>query len=91
MKYNFELFNRYTFNSESGGVDVDPEPITLLGHKKKINSIYLSHAFGIAVSASEDENIIIWDLNELMYIRCTPSDNLPVINCIRLIGEAMFN
>ncbi|XKL66859.1 hypothetical protein PGB90_010279 [Kerria lacca] len=72
------LIFRYTFNVESGGVDIDNEPITLVGHKKRVTGIYLSQVFGFAVSISDDNNAIIWDLNEMIYVRTIPSIDLPL-------------
>ncbi len=70
---------RYDFNIENGGVDIGAEPVTLVGHKEKVTSIYLSVSFGVTVSVSEDEHTIIWDLNEMIYIRSIFNPNLSVI------------
>lgn len=71
-------FIRYSFNAESGAVQVEAEPVTLVGHTRKVNCICLSQSFGIAVSASDDNCAIIWDLNEMTYIRTIQSIGLPV-------------
>lgn len=74
------LVFRYTFgpSSTNGGVMVEPEPTILVGHGARVNNICLSRAFGVAVSTSDDHEAIIWDLNDLVYVRTIASENLPV-------------
>ena len=74
------LVFKYTFgpSSGNGGVFVEPEPTILVGHTARVNGIGISRAFGVAVSTSDDHEAIIWDLNELTYVRTISSSNLPV-------------
>lgn len=60
---------RYNFEAVRGQLDFNTDPITLLGHTSAILKIHLSRSFSIAVSASQDHTVIIWDLNSLSYVR----------------------
>ncbi|XP_034250095.1 lysosomal-trafficking regulator isoform X2 [Thrips palmi] len=60
---------RYSFEAVRGQLDFNSDPITLLGHTSAILKIHLSRSFSIAVSASQDQTAIIWDLNSLSYVR----------------------
>ncbi|KAK3927653.1 Lysosomal-trafficking regulator [Frankliniella fusca] len=60
---------RYNFEAVRGQLDFNTDPTTLLGHTGAILKIHLSRSFSIAVSASQDQTVIIWDLNSLSYVR----------------------
>lgn len=54
---------RYSFEAVRGQLDFNSDPVTLLGHTSAILKIHLSRSFSVAVSASQDQTAIIWDLN----------------------------
>lgn len=60
---------RYNFEPVRGQLDFNTDPVTLLGHTSAILKIHLSRSFSIAVSASQDNTAIIWDLNSMSYVR----------------------
>lgn len=62
-----------------GNVEIFKEPTVLIGHRAKITSIALSPAFSIAVSCDDKGHAIIWDLNDIAYVRSLKPMSLPVI------------
>nr|XP_018917180.1 PREDICTED: lysosomal-trafficking regulator [Bemisia tabaci] len=69
---------RYTFNYNQGSVDLNQEPVKLLGHAGPVLSLSVNRAFSIVLSGSADGSAIIWDLNKLTYVRSVPAINLPI-------------
>ncbi|GFG30500.1 hypothetical protein Cfor_08123, partial [Coptotermes formosanus] len=68
----------YKFTPSKGHLEFNSEPVTLLGHEGAIQSIYICCSFSIVVSASHDGSAIIWDLNNLSYVRSISCNDMTV-------------
>ncbi|UYV78667.1 LYST [Cordylochernes scorpioides] len=51
---------------------------TLIGHQAAISAIAICQEFKIAVTASQDGKLLVWDLNTLAYIHTISSHSSPV-------------
>lgn len=76
---------RFYFDVIVGNVEIFQEPVVLVGHQSKISCIDLSPAFSIAVSCDEDGLAIIWDLNDVAYVRSLKPKSFPVIEYFNII------
>ncbi|XP_069691772.1 lysosomal-trafficking regulator isoform X2 [Periplaneta americana] len=66
----------YKFSPSRGHLEFHSEPVTLLGHDGPIHNIYICRSFSIVVTGSQDGSAIIWDLNNLSYVRCISGNNM---------------
>jgi len=80
-KYNliFVIYFRFYFDIIVGNVEIFKEPTVLVGHRAKISCIALSPSFSIAVSCDKEGTAIIWDLNDIAYVRSLEPMTSPVI------------
>uniref|UniRef100_A0A2S2Q1U2 Lysosomal-trafficking regulator n=1 Tax=Sipha flava TaxID=143950 RepID=A0A2S2Q1U2_9HEMI len=60
---------KFYFDVIAGNVEIFEQPTVLVGHRAEISCIALSPAFSIAVSCDTGGNAIIWDLNDIAYVR----------------------
>ena len=82
-KYNVtNHFCRFYFDITVGNVEIFKKPTILVGYYAKISSIALSPAFNIAVSCDIEGFAIIWDLNDVAYVRSLKPMSFPVIKYI---------
>lgn len=83
-KYNVteSHYYRFYFDIIVGNVEIFKEPTILVGHQAKISCIALSPAFSIAVSCDIEGFAIIWDLNDIAYVRSLKPMSFPVIEYI---------
>jgi len=73
------IYFRFYFDIIVGNVEIFKEPTVLVGHRAKISCIALSPAFSIAVSCDSEGTAIIWDLNDIAYVRSLEPMTSPVI------------
>jgi len=74
---------RFYFDVIVGNVEIFTEPTVLVGHRAKISCISLSPAFSIAVSCDDKGSAIIWDLNDIAYVRSLKPMAFPVIKFVK--------
>ena len=55
----------WTVVSTERGVDLQPRPRSLFGHQTPVTILAASRVFVTLLSASVDNNVILWDLNRL--------------------------
>ncbi|KNC87007.1 hypothetical protein SARC_00860 [Sphaeroforma arctica JP610] len=66
----WQFADQKTVNGSRTGVDVAPKILQILhGHTKRITAIAASRPYSIIVSGSGDKTCIVWDLNQMDYIR----------------------
>jgi len=58
----------WTIASQAKNIDLQPV-ICLFGHKKPVTALASSRAFSVFISASEDGQVFLWDLNRSEFIR----------------------
>ncbi len=54
--------------STSKSVDLQPK-VCLFGHRAPVTVLALSRSFSVLLSASEDGQVLLWDLNRLEFVR----------------------
>ncbi|XP_071440474.1 lysosomal-trafficking regulator isoform X2 [Hetaerina americana] len=69
---------KYNFCPLKGQLDFVKPPVTLQGHSAGILSLCINRNFSIVVTASQDGTAIIWDLNNLTYVRSISSLSSPI-------------
>lgn len=80
----FDKYYRFYFDVNVGNVEIFKEPTVLFGHRAKISCIALSPAFSVAVSCDNEGFAIIWDLNDVTYVRSLEPMKFPVIQFLNL-------
>ena len=60
---------KFKFASDQDHVKFDDLPIALQGHKKSVTHIAISRAYSLVATTGLDGIIIIWDLNQISYVR----------------------
>ncbi|XP_060836143.1 lysosomal-trafficking regulator isoform X2 [Rhopalosiphum padi] len=73
---------KFYFDIIVGNVEIFKEPTVLVGHRAKVSCIALSPAFSIAVSCDNEGTAIIWDLNDIAYVRSLE----PMMSPINLVS-----
>ncbi|GLH06434.1 Neurobeachin [Gryllus bimaculatus] len=68
----------YKFDPGKGVLDFRSDPVTLLGHSSAITSLCICRSFSVVASGSQDSSTILWDLNNLSYVRSVPKVGSPV-------------
>ncbi|XP_046387473.1 lysosomal-trafficking regulator isoform X2 [Ischnura elegans] len=69
---------KYNFSPLKGQLDFGRPPVILQGHSAGVLSLCINRSFSIVVTASQDGTAIIWDLNNLAYVRDIPGEGVPV-------------
>ncbi|KAJ5165433.1 Concanavalin A-like lectin/glucanase subgroup [Penicillium coprophilum] len=71
----------WTVTATSKSVDLQPIG-SLFGHRAPVTVLAVSRSFSALLSASNDGQIMLWDLNRRSFVRALPADG--VVDCARI-------